>query len=622
MPRPAAGAPTAASVPAQVAHIARDPLDPAFRDAAFRDALARKDSAIKRVLLDQTVVSGVGNIYADESLWAARIHPETPARALSTRAVNRLLAEVRAVLEKALAEGGTSFDAQYVNVNGQAGLLRALPERLRPHRPAVPAVRPADRARVVHEPVEPLLPALPAAPRAESGEQLLPLARVAAPAVKPIASLIVEHRAVLLGVVRLDAARPRAAGRASRSRFSPLTQHARAGGRDAREARACRPGARACGRRPSTQSSVNATSRPVRDVLGGRRRSRGTRRASRLASSRRTRSASQISSSTSSSPVGASVDIRDFIHAKSSSARRGRHLPRHRAVVRLRRGSRARTSASARRRAGLRRCRVGCCGRPARARSPWRTRNRATWSRGNAAEPGRRLEAVSLATPGAPSSLWTRRPTLGARSRARGSGTSSEPIPSPHRSRRDADVHAAGGGAGFQHELDRARRDDLAVDRGRGSASIRQSVWSCQYGSAPLRGRACGSSSPRTRRDVGVAQLDERRGSRRRRRSSRRCAGTTTGDQRRVSGIQHLLPRARVRRRHEPDRLVDVEHVAVLLGVERRDARRLGHELAPAQQVRALHDRAEPVAAVLLEHEGAVLLRRRRCDPRRSTSSL
>jgi len=108
-------------VPTQVAHIARDVLDPAFDDALFRSRLARKDSAIKRVLLDQTVASGIGNIYADEALWAARIHPETPARALSTRAVNRLLAEVRGVLEKALAEGGTSFDAQYVNVNGEAG---------------------------------------------------------------------------------------------------------------------------------------------------------------------------------------------------------------------------------------------------------------------------------------------------------------------------------------------------------------------------------------------------------------------------------------------------------------------------------------------------------------------
>jgi formamidopyrimidine-DNA glycosylase len=110
-----------ASVPAQVAHIARDALDPAFSERRFRDALARKDSAIKRVLLDQTTISGVGNIYADEALWRARIHPETPARRLSARTVNRLLGEVRAVLDQALAEGGTSFDAQYVNVNGQAG---------------------------------------------------------------------------------------------------------------------------------------------------------------------------------------------------------------------------------------------------------------------------------------------------------------------------------------------------------------------------------------------------------------------------------------------------------------------------------------------------------------------
>lgn len=112
---------TAASVPRQVAHIARDPLDPAFDARSWRTTLTRKDSAIKRVLLDQTVISGVGNIYADEALWAARIHPETPARVLSTRAVGRVLAEIGAVLEKALAEGGTSFDATYVDVNGAAG---------------------------------------------------------------------------------------------------------------------------------------------------------------------------------------------------------------------------------------------------------------------------------------------------------------------------------------------------------------------------------------------------------------------------------------------------------------------------------------------------------------------
>lgn len=111
----------AAEVPTQVAHIARDPLDPAFDATRFRRALAGKKSGIKRVLLDQTTVSGIGNIYADEALWAARLHPETPACDVSSRAISRLLAEIRAVLEKALAEGGTSFDAQYVNVNGQAG---------------------------------------------------------------------------------------------------------------------------------------------------------------------------------------------------------------------------------------------------------------------------------------------------------------------------------------------------------------------------------------------------------------------------------------------------------------------------------------------------------------------
>jgi formamidopyrimidine-DNA glycosylase len=109
------------AVPSQVLHIARDPLDPLFDDRAFLASLMRKNSAIKRVLLDQRAISGVGNIYADEALWAARIHPEQPASSLSRAKARLLLDEIRLVLGKALTEGGTSFDAQYVNVNGQAG---------------------------------------------------------------------------------------------------------------------------------------------------------------------------------------------------------------------------------------------------------------------------------------------------------------------------------------------------------------------------------------------------------------------------------------------------------------------------------------------------------------------
>jgi formamidopyrimidine-DNA glycosylase len=108
-------------IPTHVAHIARDPLDPLFDDRVLVRALAKKSSGIKRVLLDQTTISGIGNIYADEALWAAKLHFEQPANSLSAAKVRVLLAEVRGVLGKALDEGGTSFDAQYVNVNGASG---------------------------------------------------------------------------------------------------------------------------------------------------------------------------------------------------------------------------------------------------------------------------------------------------------------------------------------------------------------------------------------------------------------------------------------------------------------------------------------------------------------------
>ena len=108
-------------VPSQVVHIARDPMDLSFDDAQFLARLAKRNTGVKRALLDQTLISGIGNIYADEALWAARIHYDQPTGSLSRPRAKTLLAEVRLVLGKALAEGGTSFDAQYLNVNGESG---------------------------------------------------------------------------------------------------------------------------------------------------------------------------------------------------------------------------------------------------------------------------------------------------------------------------------------------------------------------------------------------------------------------------------------------------------------------------------------------------------------------
>ncbi|HET7326950.1 MAG TPA: bifunctional DNA-formamidopyrimidine glycosylase/DNA-(apurinic or apyrimidinic site) lyase [Nocardioidaceae bacterium] len=110
-----------AQLPAEVAHIARDPLDPAFDSEAWLTAMRRRRTGIKRALLDQTLVSGIGNIYADEALWHARLHYARPTETLRRPEALRLLAAVRAVMLAALEEGGTSFDALYVNVNGDSG---------------------------------------------------------------------------------------------------------------------------------------------------------------------------------------------------------------------------------------------------------------------------------------------------------------------------------------------------------------------------------------------------------------------------------------------------------------------------------------------------------------------
>ncbi|WP_171170184.1 bifunctional DNA-formamidopyrimidine glycosylase/DNA-(apurinic or apyrimidinic site) lyase [Streptomyces sp. I05A-00742] len=109
------------ALPDVIAHIARDPLDPAFDEAAFHAALRRRRTTVKRALLDQSLISGVGNIYADEALWRARLHFDRPTATLTRPRTDELLTHIREVMNEALAAGGTSFDSLYVNVNGESG---------------------------------------------------------------------------------------------------------------------------------------------------------------------------------------------------------------------------------------------------------------------------------------------------------------------------------------------------------------------------------------------------------------------------------------------------------------------------------------------------------------------
>lgn len=110
-----------ALIPEEAAHIARDPLDPAFSFDEFYTRLRRRRTGIKRALLDQGLISGVGNIYADEALWAAKLHFARPTDTMRRADALRLVESARDVMTRALAAGGTSFDSLYVNVNGASG---------------------------------------------------------------------------------------------------------------------------------------------------------------------------------------------------------------------------------------------------------------------------------------------------------------------------------------------------------------------------------------------------------------------------------------------------------------------------------------------------------------------
>ena len=108
-------------VPVPVAHIARDPLDPAFDEAGWAASLRRRCTGLKRALLDQTLASGIGNIYADEALWRARLHWARATDSLPRPKAVLVLSSAKAVMVEALDQGGTSFDSLYVNVNGESG---------------------------------------------------------------------------------------------------------------------------------------------------------------------------------------------------------------------------------------------------------------------------------------------------------------------------------------------------------------------------------------------------------------------------------------------------------------------------------------------------------------------
>ncbi|HET7802418.1 MAG TPA: bifunctional DNA-formamidopyrimidine glycosylase/DNA-(apurinic or apyrimidinic site) lyase [Humibacillus xanthopallidus] len=108
-------------IPQAVAHIAPDPFEAAYDQAAVVRRMKLRDSAVKRALLDQTLVSGIGNIYADEALWRARVHGERLCSTLTKPTLSRILDDAREVMGEALGHGGTSFDSLYVNVNGASG---------------------------------------------------------------------------------------------------------------------------------------------------------------------------------------------------------------------------------------------------------------------------------------------------------------------------------------------------------------------------------------------------------------------------------------------------------------------------------------------------------------------
>jgi formamidopyrimidine-DNA glycosylase len=114
---------TVQGIPTSARHIAADPFDSTFDKSAAIKSFAKRNIRIKTALLNQEIMSGVGNIYADEALWRAKIHPETSTADLSTKKIARVIDYATEVMREAIVQGGTSFDDLYINVNGQSGFF-------------------------------------------------------------------------------------------------------------------------------------------------------------------------------------------------------------------------------------------------------------------------------------------------------------------------------------------------------------------------------------------------------------------------------------------------------------------------------------------------------------------
>ena len=114
---------TTNNIPTSALHIAPDPFDPSFDIDATMNNYLRRTIKIKTALLNQEIMSGVGNIYADETLWRAKIHPETLTSDLTKKKIATIIETATTVMQEAISQGGTSFDDLYINVNGESGFF-------------------------------------------------------------------------------------------------------------------------------------------------------------------------------------------------------------------------------------------------------------------------------------------------------------------------------------------------------------------------------------------------------------------------------------------------------------------------------------------------------------------